>query len=582
MALAELMELSVNKSNQKIGISEERLKACLPELRKAISFYREYPDLYIDFCVECAKGNDKKVLKLYTYQRVFLRQAMRYRHIYAVYPRAYSKSFLSVLVLMLRCIFYPGCHLFVTTGGKEQATGIVREKAEELCKLVPGLANEVNFDRGKSKSSKEEFSYLFKNGSILDVMAARQSSRGRRATGGLIEEVILVDGTLLNEVIIPTMNVDRLLPDGSRHEEEIINKSQIYVTTAGWKNTFPYEKLMMILLEQITGSESSVVMGGTWRVPVAEGLLAKNFVQQLKLDGTYNDSSFGREYESEWSGDAENAYFSGEIFDKYRILLQPEYEYSGRSSKSAYYVLGIDVGRKGCTTEVSVIKVTPQPQGNSLKSLVCLYSWEEEHFEQQAINIKKLYYKYKARTCAIDANGLGIGLIDYMVKSQIDPESGDTLPPFGVDNIDEYPEYKKFRTPETEKDAMYLIKANAPINTEAHSYVQTQLSSGKIKLLIDETTAKIKLMETKLGQAMTPEKRAEYLMPFTLTTSLREQMLNLVEDNEGVNIILKQSSRTVPKDKFSAFEYGMLFIKREEDRRRKHKKVDISSLMLFN
>ena len=582
MALADLMELSANKTNQKIGISEERLHGCLGELRKAIAFYREYPDIYIDTCVECAQGNEKKVLKLYTYQRVFLRQAMRYRHVYAVYPRAYSKSFLSVLVLMLRCIFYPGCHLFVTTGGKEQATGIVREKAEELCKLVPGLANEVNFDRGKSKSSKEEFTYLFKNGSILDVMAATQRSRGRRATGGLIEEVILVDGTLLNEVIIPTMNVDRLLPDGTRHEEEIINKSQIYVTTAGWKNTFPYEKLMMTLLEQVTKKEQSIVMGGTWRIPVAEGLLSHNFVQQLKLDGTYNDSSFGREYESEWSGDAENAYFSSEIFDKYRILLQPEYEYSGRSSKSAYYVLGIDVGRKGCTTEVCVLKVTPQPQGNSIKSLVNLQSWEEEHFEQQAINIKKLFYKYKARTCAIDANGLGIGLIDYMVKSQIDPETGDTLPPFGVDNLDEYPEYKKFKTPDTEKDAMYLIKANAPINTEAHTYVQTQLSSGKIKFLIDETTAKIKLMETKLGQSMTPEKRAEYLMPFTLTTSLREQMLNLVEDNEGVNIILKQSTRAVLKDKFSAFEYGLLFIKREEDRRKKKKKLDISNLMLFN
>lgn len=378
------------------------------------------------------------------------------------------------------------------------------------------------------------------------------------------------------------MNVDRLLPDGTRHEEEIINKSQIYVTTAGWKNTFPYEKLMMTLLEQVTKKEQSIVMGGTWRIPVAEGLLSHNFVQQLKLDGTYNDSSFGREYESEWSGDAENAYFSSEIFDKYRILLQPEYEYSGRSSKSAYYVLGIDVGRKGCTTEVCVLKVTPQPQGNSIKSLVNLQSWEEEHFEQQAINIKKLFYKYKARTCAIDANGLGIGLIDYMVKSQIDPETGDTLPPFGVDNLDEYPEYKKFKTPDTEKDAMYLIKANAPINTEAHTYVQTQLSSGKIKFLIDETTAKIKLMETKLGQSMTPEKRAEYLMPFTLTTSLREQMLNLVEDNEGVNIILKQSTRAVLKDKFSAFEYGLLFIKREEDRRKKKKKLDISNLMLFN
>ena len=585
MALADLLELSAQKSSQKIGISEERLKKCLPELRKAISFYREYPDLYIDFCVDCAKGNDKKVLKLYTYQRVFLRQAMRYRHIYAVYPRAYSKSFLAVLVLMLRCIFYPGCHLFVTTGGKEQATGIVREKAEELCKLVPGLANEVNFDRGKSKSSKEEFTYLFKNGSVLDVMAARQSSRGRRATGGLIEEVILVDGTLLNEVIIPTMNVDRLLPDGSRHEEEIINKSQIYVTTAGWKNTFPYEKLMMVLLEQITGTESSVVMGGTWRVPVKEGLLAKNFVQQLKLDGTYNESSFSREYDSEWSGDAENAYFSSEIFDKHRILLQPEYEFSGRSSKTAYYVLGIDVGRKGCTSECCVIKVTPQAQGNSIKSLVNIYSWEEEHFEQQAINIKRLFYKYKARACVIDANGLGVGLIDFMVKAQIDPETGDILPPFGVDGgtyETATTDYKKYITPDTERNAMYLIKANAPINTEAHSYVQTQMSSGKLKFLIDETTAKMKLMDTKLGQSMTPEKRAEYLIPFTLTTSLREQMLNLVEDNEGVNIILKQSTRVVPKDKFSAFEYGLYYIKKEEDRRRKRRGWDISKLTLFN
>ena len=378
------------------------------------------------------------------------------------------------------------------------------------------------------------------------------------------------------------MNVSRLLPDGSRNDEEIVNKSQIYVTTAGWKNTFAYEKLMMILLEQITQSESAVVMGGTWRVPVEEGLLAKNFVQQLKLDGTYNDSSFGREYESEWSGDAENAYFSSEIFDKYRILLQPEHEFSGRSSKSAYYVIGIDVGRKGCSTEAVVIKVTPQPQGASLKSVVNIYSWEEEHFEQQAINIKRLYYKYKARVCAIDANGLGIGLIDYMVKTQIDPVTGDALPPFGVDNDNDYPEYKKFKTPDTEKDAMWLIKANAPINTEAHSFVQTQLSSGKIKFLIDETTAKLKLMETKMGMAMTPEKRAEYLMPFTLTTSLREQMLNLVEDNEGVNIILKQSSRGTPKDKFSAFEYGMLFIKREEERGKRRKKFNASDFMLFN
>jgi hypothetical protein len=180
----------------------------------------------------------------------------------------------------------------------------------------------------------------------------------------------------------------------------------------------------------------------------------------------------------------------------------------------------------------------------------------------------------------IDANGLGIGLIDFMVKSQIDPETNEVLPDFGVSN-DEENFYKKYKTDITEIDAMFLVKANAPINTEAHSYVQTQLGSGKIKFLIDENQAKTKLMSTKVGQNMDNNKRAEYLKPFTLTTILREQMLNLVEENEGVNIILKQSSRSIPKDKFSAFEYGLYYIKLEEDRKKKRKKRNIADMMFF-
>lgn len=377
------------------------------------------------------------------------------------------------------------------------------------------------------------------------------------------------------------MNINRRLPDGTYDENEVTNKSQIYITTAGWKNSYAYEKLITLLIQEITEPDKAVVLGGSWRVPVAEELLSKNFIRDLKLDGTYNEASFDREYESRWSGDAENAFFSSETFDKHRVLLQPEYEFSGRSSKDAFYVLGVDVGRIGCSTEVCVIKVTPQPQGTSLKALVNIYSYNEEHFETQAINIKKLYYKYRARIIAIDANGLGIGLIDDMVKAQIDPETGETLPDFGVYNDDDNL-YKKFKTDVTETDAMFLIKANAPLNSEAYSYMQTQLSSGKIKLLIDEQQAKIKLMSTKIGQSMNADKRADYLKPFTMTTILREEMLNLVEENEGVNIILKQSSRGIKKDKFSAFLYGLYYIKKYEDTKKRRKKRSFTEFMFYS
>lgn len=101
----------------------------------------------------------------------------------------------------------------------------------------------------------------------------------------------------------------------------------------------------------------------------------------------------------------------------------------------------------------------------------------------------------------IDGNGLGIGLMDYMVKRQ-DRGDGDEYPPFGVyggtyDGADQ--EYKKFRTNDTEDDAIYVVKANAPINTEAYSAVQSALESGKIKFLVDQRTAKNKLLGLKKG-----------------------------------------------------------------------------------
>ena len=127
MALQDLLDLSGNR--KKIGISPERVEAVKPIIRKYVAFWREYPDLFVDFMV---RGNKTEVkegeFKFYFYQRVFLRSVMRFQYVYAVFPRAYSKSFLSVMALMIRCILYPGAHLFVTSGGKEQGASILHDK----------------------------------------------------------------------------------------------------------------------------------------------------------------------------------------------------------------------------------------------------------------------------------------------------------------------------------------------------------------------------------------------------------------------------------------------------------------------
>lgn len=126
--------------------------------------------------------------------------------------------------MMIECVLYPGIHLFTTSGGKEQASSILKEKVQEICTLIPAFKREIDFSRGATTEGKDYCKYMFKNDSYLDNVAARESSRGRRRQGGIMEECVGIDGDILSTVILPIMNVSRRCMDGSVHPEETPNK----------------------------------------------------------------------------------------------------------------------------------------------------------------------------------------------------------------------------------------------------------------------------------------------------------------------------------------------------------------------
>lgn len=155
MALQDLLALS--QSKDKIGLSEERVNAIIPVARQYISFWREYPDIFIDFLL---KDRNPQNFKFFFYQRVFLRICMRHQYVYAVFPRAYSKSFLSMMVLMCRCVLYPGCKLFVTSGGKI----IIIVKKEEHEMSAKNVL--TNFNKIDTEEKAYWLGFLYADGSV--------------------------------------------------------------------------------------------------------------------------------------------------------------------------------------------------------------------------------------------------------------------------------------------------------------------------------------------------------------------------------------------------------------------------------
>lgn len=555
---------SFEKENQE---KINRMESVKEVFRQYASFWRAYPDIFIDTITP----KDSK-FKLFFYQRLFLRICFRYRYVYATFTRAFSKSFLSILALYLKCIFFPGIKLFICSGGKEQAANIAKEKIEEIWELFPILHREIKHHH----FSKDYVKLTFQNGSKMDIVAVQNSTRGGRRHAGLIEEAILVDGQKLSEVIIPLMNVDRRAKNGEVDPNEP-HKAQVYVTTAGYKNTFAYQKMIQLLAWMIAKG-NSFVFGGDWRIPVKHQLLSENFVEELKEDGTYNPLSFAREYESIWTGSSEDAFFDAELFDKHRKLTEPEFEPD--KNKDVMYVVSADVARsngaQNADTVALIIKCIPRDNGTYLKQVVNLYSFDGEHFLEQSIKLKKLVFHYNASMLVVDANGVGKGLVDFLVKENIDELSGDIYAPFSVVNDDRYNEFKT-------KDSLPLLYnvLSQGIASDIHVNCLSQISSGKVKFLIDEMSAKSKLTNSKKGREMDSDKLAEYLSPFIMTSILKDEMMNLRAKHQGKNVILDRISNRIGKDKFSSLEYGLWYIKELEDKSFNKNKIDISNFLYY-
>ena len=197
-------------------ISKQMILDNIDEYREAISFYRAYPDMLIDMYIK-AMG-DECTFKLYPFQRIFLRAMARYKDVFLTFSRGTSKSFNDDLWNIIECILYPNTKLAIVASTKGQSAGILESKVSEILTLLPILRFEIR----KTEKVKDQYTVYFKNGSSMCNLAAKSSSRGLRFTGITLEEIIEADPDMIQEVILPTLAIQRRAANGEYNKNETI------------------------------------------------------------------------------------------------------------------------------------------------------------------------------------------------------------------------------------------------------------------------------------------------------------------------------------------------------------------------
>lgn len=566
-----------------VVLTKEYIDRHEEEIEELMDIYIAYPDLYLD-TIKSVDSN----FELFFYQRIVLRAIMRFKEVFVVACRAFSKSFITILAIFLQCVFIPGTKRFICAPNKIQSAQIAKEKIYEIYEKWPLLRREVvggTVSDTPGNFGKDYVTLKFRNGSQFDVVGALDSQRGGRRHGGLVDEIRDHDEEPLNEIVLPLMNVSRRLPDNTVNEKEP-NQQTICMTSAGVKTSFAYEKLIDMFENAIIDPYSSFVFGCDYRVPVMHGLLDRTYINKLKMSPSYNEESFAREYMSIWSGSSNESWFNYDKLTKYRKIKNPETHAIDRHNPNEFYLLSVDVGRISDQTVVCVFRINII-KGKYYSTLVNIFvlgrTPETKPFSIQATDLKKIIRDYRPKEVVIDTNGLGVGLADEMIRTHYD-EFGNLLPSYGFKNDDVY---KKIQ-PKDSIIILYGIKANGPLNSKIHGNAYNRISNGLCRFLIKEQEAKSALLSTKIGQKMTTEQRVKRLMPHEMTTKLFEEMANLRLKRTGasMDIVLEQINARFPKDKYSAFAYGLWRIKEiEEEHYKKERRrsfIGKRSLVFFS
>lgn len=472
-------------------------------------------------------------------------------------------TYINVMAHYLKCILYPNNHLCLAMPTKEQSAKVVKEKIDEFWRDYPLLKNELII--GACRFEKDYIKLVFKNGSTLDTLTVGESSRGLRAQGISLEEITddRMDRATINEVLLPILAQPRRVPIHGVDFKNEYSKTQAYVTTASNKQSYCYEKFQN-LYEEMEAGKPTIVLGTSYEMGVRFGTLDEEDVIEKEQDNTYSPLSFDREYRSVFTGSSERSLVSSEDILACRVLDKPEFRSTkeDKNNPNIMYVLSYDVaraeGNANAQSSLVVIKCTNRGDGTYRKQVVNIFTMEGTHFRKQALFLKQKVAEYGASILCIDHNGLGRGLTDELVLEI------DENPPYSVVNDQRFDVYKKPNS----IPMVFAFQSNSreTKNDSIVNQFMTSIANHDVQMLKSESSARGDIKETDGA------KMAYKLMPFIQTDRMIDEIMNLEYVQKGNSSTVKQVSRKIQKDRYSALAYGLFYIYLEEMRNKNKKK----------
>ena len=557
------------------------------------AYYRENPHRF---------AKDFLNLDLHTFQKIVLIMMIRASTFVFIGARGIGKSFLSAVFCVVRAILWPGTKICIASGTRGQGIIVLEKILLELKPNAPLLAAEI--DEKQTKMNGTNAQIVFKNGSFIKVVTSGDSARGNRANVLLLDEFRMISKDVIDTILRKFLAQKRkpLYNELTKEEKLIAHKKEInqtaYLSSAYFMDHWSYRKCTDTAKFMLEGSKRQFICGLPYQLSIKEGLLEEDAVLDEMAETDFNEIKFKMEYEALWWGDADGTFFDFSTISKNRRIKYPMLpdRLSSKVGNSPRVrippkqngeirILSADIALMSSTkhnndaSAIFINQMIPTKSGRYASNIVYCESAEGLHTGDQALVIRRLYDEYRCDYIVLDANGVGLGVYDALVRDIVDSETGEIYPALSCYNNQEMADRCSVKGA---PKVIWAIKASAALNSECAVLLREGFSSGKIRLLMTEYDATAMLDEIKGFSSLNPPERAKFAAPYVQTTLLIDELVRLQHEESAGKIKISERAG-MRKDRYSSLSYNYYVATQLESKlnRRNRNDVSVSDVFMF-
>lgn len=548
------------------------------------SFYRKNPQRFVKEFLN---------INLKLFQKILIYMMMISTNFMYIASRGSGKTWLTALYCVVRCILYPGTKICVASGVKSQALEVITKIETDFLKNYSwgssNLANEIEYISTSMNNARVDFF----NGSWITIVTANDNSRHNRATTIVVDEFRLVPLNVINTVLRKFLTTSRMpgYLNNPKYAHLQERNTEMYMSSAWYQSHWSFEKAKSYFANMLDDKRKYFCVSLPYQLAIKEGLLSREQVEDEMSEADFDEISWSMEMEALFYGDSDEAFYRYEDLSKCRKLkesLLPLEFYDKKGMKvpelhpNERRILSVDVAlmaSKKHANDAAAIDINiALPNNNSYSSnFVYKESFEGLTTDDLGITIMRYFYKYKCTDLVLDCQGNGLGVYDYIIKSQFDPVTGEV---YGALTACNNPEMASRCKDKNAKKCIWCIKATADFNSNAATLLRAGIKNGNVKFLINEFDASDVVSKVTGYKKMSINEQAKLLMPYTQTSLTVNEMINLEHEIVNNKVKLKEKSG-MRKDRFSSVEYNYYVTQIiSNTKQKRYENKDVKKLLL--